>query len=108
MQTLMRQLALVLGVLAVVSLAVAPVLVADQAKKPAAAEEKKASVKTELLDINSAKAEELAALPGIGEAYSQKIIKNRPYKGKDELVQKGVIPQATYDKIKDKIIAKQK
>ena len=62
----------------------------------------------ELLDINSAKAEELKALPGIGDAYSEKIIKGRPYKRKDELVQKNVIPQATYDKVKDKIVAKQK
>ena len=44
-------------------------------------------------------------MPGIGDAYSEKIIKQRPYKRKDELVQKKVIPQATYDKIKDQIVA---
>ena len=67
-----------------------------------------AAPKVELLDINSATAEQLDVLPGVGKAYSAKIITGRPYKGKDDLVNKNVVPQKTYDGIKDKIIAKQK
>ncbi|HWH43066.1 MAG TPA: helix-hairpin-helix domain-containing protein [Usitatibacter sp.] len=73
-----------------------------------AATTKSEGTKGALMDINSATEKELDTLPGIGEARAKAIIKNRPYKGKDELVQKKIIPQNVYDGIKDKIIAKQK
>ena len=77
----------------------------DAPKAPAA---KSGAMKHEPVDINSASADELQTVPGIGDAYSKKIVENRPYKRKDELVKKKVVPQATYDKIKDHIVAKQK
>ncbi|MBS1872933.1 MAG: helix-hairpin-helix domain-containing protein [Acidobacteria bacterium] len=78
---------------------------AADAKKTAT---KAADAKTALIDINSATGPELEALPGIGKAYSAKIIAARPYANKSQLVSKGVLPESVFKKISDKIIAKQK
>ena len=61
-----------------------------------------------LIDINTASKADLDALQGIGPVHAEAIIKGRPYKRKDELVKKKIVPQSTYDSIKDKIIAHQK
>lgn len=74
-----------------------------QAPKVTAAPAKPA----ELLDLNSATIDQLKGLAGIGDVYSKKIVDGRPYQRKDQLVSKGILPQATYDKIKDLVIAKQ-
>jgi competence protein ComEA len=79
---------------------------AKAAPKAAAATATKAA--DDKIDINHAKADQLMKLDGIGDARAKAIIKGRPYKGKDDLVAKNVIPQAVYDKIADQIIAKQK
>ncbi len=59
------------------------------------------------LDINSASESELKAIPGVGDTYAKKIIAGRPYAKKDQLKSKKIIPDSLYEKIKDKIVAKQ-
>ena len=102
-RTFLTAIALLLGVSATIALPQAKSTKPAKASATAA----KATAAGDLLDINSATADQLDALPGIGKAYSQKIIAGRPYRVKTDLVKKKIIPQATYDKIKDKIIAKQ-
>ena len=101
-----RLIALTAALLLACSLATAPDAFAQVKKDPAAAAAK-ADAKKALLDINTASADELRVLPGIGEAYSKKIIANRPYQRKDQLVSRKIIPEATYKGIKDQIIARQ-
>lgn len=75
------------------------------AKTPMAAQ--KAPSAAEKLDLNTASEQQLSELPGIGEVRSKAIIKGRPYKGKDELVERKILTQSVYNKIKDQVIAKQ-
>ena len=109
---LLKTLLLVLAIALIT--AAAPAQTAGAAKSDAKTAVKKkaadaaAPATDALLDINSASAADLKALPGIGDKYSAKIIAGRPYANKSQLVSKDIIPEATYKKIQDKIIAKQR
>ena len=98
-----RKLVSILSVAICAIMLVSAQSMALQKKTKAAPTPKAAAV----LDLNSASKAELVALPGIGEVYAQKIIDGRPYTRKDQLVSRKVIPAATYDQIKDQVIARQ-
>jgi competence protein ComEA len=89
----------------------APSIIEGAGKEPTKPETKQPAkapaTKAAPLDINTASVDSLTALPGINDADAKRIVAGRPYKEKDELVKKGILPQPTYDKIKEQIVARQ-
>mgnify|MGYP003573897910 CR=1 FL=1 len=106
-----RNLPVTLAATLVVVLALGGHADADALRHPAASSSLTLSAADQsetLVDINSASEDALRALPGVGPARAEAIVASRPYKGKDDLVKRNVLPKNVYEGIKDRIIARQK
>src|SRR5262245_5477528 len=103
-----RLLALFTALILAIGVVAAPQAYAQAKKDAPAKADTKSDTKKELLDLQSASADEMKPLPGVGDAYAKEIVENRPYAKKDQLVSKKVIPEKTYQGIKNLIVAKQK
>ena len=107
----MKRTLVPLAALALGALLVSPALAAPQAAAPATHPKSHPATHAavpaaELVDLNTATEAQLAALPGVGDAYAKKIVAGRPYKSKDELVHRKIVPESVYKKVEGKVVAK--